>query len=150
MNKQMMQQTIDQMLQLAATEPAFDALCRKDPDRAFAQVAGAAMPAGGRLRVVEIQPGEVLLPMPAPGQDSAGLRDQELEAVVGGAGGLGAVNYANEEEHEGYGEAPLASPEHFGPYVYRGGPETSEPVLREPLHTRNLTQIAKGPFNKNS
>lgn len=87
MNKQLMQQTLEKMLQLAAREPAFDALCRRDPAKAYAQVAGGLLPEGSRFRVVEVQPGELLLPLPATGSsDGAALEDRELDAVAGGGG----------------------------------------------------------------
>jgi len=81
------------LLKLARTDPAFLALCRRDPARAFRQAAGFDLPGGLVLRFAEARPGECVVPLPPllPAGAEGQLSDRELEQVAGGTGALGAI-----------------------------------------------------------
>jgi len=74
------------LLARAQVDPDFHALCRTDPARAFREAAGFDLPSGITLRFAEVQPGELVIPLPplVPGRSGQPLSDAELEQVAGG------------------------------------------------------------------
>lgn len=75
------QQVIDQ----AMSDPGFRNRLLQDPKAAIQEQLGISIPASVSLRVVEEQPGEVVLVLPAGTmQSGAQLSDADLEGVAGG------------------------------------------------------------------
>jgi len=70
----------------AQADPAFHARCHQDPARAFREAAGFDLPSGLTLRFAEVQPGELVIPLPplVPGRSGQPLSEAELEQVAGG------------------------------------------------------------------
>jgi hypothetical protein len=78
---------IQQMiLDRAESDSQFRDLLMNDPKQAISQEFGATLPPSLNIRVLEEQPGEVVLVLPSQQtQSSAALSDTELEAVAGGS-----------------------------------------------------------------
>ncbi|SMD07424.1 NHLP leader peptide family RiPP precursor [Rhizobium sp. RU36D] len=84
----MTEQAIDQraafegaIRQKAATDPAFRAELSDNPAEALKSAFGLDIPASFTLRVVNEQPGELVLVLPSPTRE---LNDDELDSVSGG------------------------------------------------------------------
>lgn len=78
-------ETLAEISRRAATDPAFRALALANPGEAVKQVAGAPLPEGFKLRIVENDGAHythVLPDLVTYGE----LSDAELEGVAGGAG----------------------------------------------------------------
>jgi hypothetical protein len=75
-----------QVIDRAATDPEFRKRLIEDPNAALREQTGVPLPPTVTIRVIEEQPGEVVLVLPA--RDAASgrqLSDAELEGVAGGA-----------------------------------------------------------------
>jgi hypothetical protein len=69
----------------AETDPVFHAHLLQDPKAAIEEQFGIPLPADIRIRVVEEQPGEVVLVLPAQSTGSGEqLSEADLEQVAGG------------------------------------------------------------------
>lgn len=81
-----------QILDRAAGDPEFRARLLANPNAAIQEQLGVPLPSTVTIRVIEEQPGEVVLVLPAQGITSGThLSDTELEAVSGGDSGGGFV-----------------------------------------------------------
>ena len=78
---------IHKVVERAMTDPAFRALCLKDPGAAFAVGAGIPLPEGFKLRFHEDAGMELALGLPPVISGADPLSDSELEEVTG-AGSL--------------------------------------------------------------
>jgi hypothetical protein len=77
-----------QVIERANTDPEFRKLLIEDPSAALREVTGVPLPSNINIRVVEEQPGEVVLVVPARGMESGTqLSEAELEGVAGGGAG---------------------------------------------------------------
>lgn len=75
-----------QVIERASTDPDFRKRLIEDPSAALREQMGVPLPPTVTIRVIEEQPGEVVLVLPA--QDTASgtpLSDADLEAAAGGA-----------------------------------------------------------------
>ena len=73
----------------AQREPEFRARLLADPTATVAEAFGVDIPAQLRVRVVEEQPGEVVVVLPPHPTGNLELTDQELESVAGGGSAWG-------------------------------------------------------------
>jgi hypothetical protein len=74
-----------QVISRAEADPQFRAKLLKNPKDALQEQFGIATPANISVRVIEEQPGEVVLVLPARHlQSGVELSDAELEGVAGG------------------------------------------------------------------
>jgi hypothetical protein len=79
------EQAQQQVLDRAGTDPAFRARLLENPNAAVGEHMGSPLPAGITIRVIEEQPGEVVLVLPAQSTASgASLSEDELERAAGG------------------------------------------------------------------
>jgi hypothetical protein len=77
-----------QVIERANSDPAFRDQLLKDPREAIGDKIGIPLPATITIRVVEEQPGEVVLVLPAqPAAPGQTLSDADLEEVAGGTMG---------------------------------------------------------------
>lgn len=80
------QQAQEQVIDRANTDPEFRKRLIEDPNAALQEQIGVPLPATVTIRVVEEQPGEVVLVLPAQGTASGTqLSDADLEAAAGGS-----------------------------------------------------------------
>jgi hypothetical protein len=85
------ERTEQQLIDRAGTDPNFRAQLLENPKGAIGQLLGTQLPDGIAIRVIEEQPGEVVLVLPPRERQSGeALSDKELEEVAGG----GAVSWA--------------------------------------------------------
>jgi hypothetical protein len=67
-------------------DPDFRARLLENPQEAIGEELGTAISSSATFRVIEEQPGEVVLVLPARPMESGGaLSDEELEQVAGGS-----------------------------------------------------------------
>jgi hypothetical protein len=75
-----------QIILQASSDPEFRNRLLQDPKAAIEEQLGIQVPASVLVRVVEEEPGEVVLVLPAQGMaPGTQLSDAELEGVAGGA-----------------------------------------------------------------
>jgi hypothetical protein len=74
-----------QIVDRAMRDPDFRTRLLENPREAVLEALGTSIPAGTSIRVVEEQPGEVILVIPARSiEPGTGLSDEDLEAAAGG------------------------------------------------------------------
>lgn len=74
-----------QIIDRAMRDPAFRARLLENPEAAIEEELGGSISSSASIRVIEEQPGEVVLVLPArPMEPGATLSDEELERVAGG------------------------------------------------------------------
>lgn len=70
----------------AMHDPDFRARLLANPEQAVQEELGSSLAAGTAIRVVEEQPGEVVLVLPArPMESGTGLSEEDLERAAGGS-----------------------------------------------------------------
>jgi len=86
MDTKIWEDAIRHLCERAQADPKFHALCQRDSGRAFQQVAGFKLPPGLTLRFADLQPGELVVPLPplVPKRSGDALADEDLEQVAGG------------------------------------------------------------------
>jgi hypothetical protein len=78
-----------QMIDRASSDPTFRDQLLRDPREAIQEEIGIPLPANITIRVVEEQPGEVILVLPAQSMaPGTTLSDADLEAAAGGDSGM--------------------------------------------------------------
>ena len=83
------ERTEQRVIDRAGTDPNFRAQLLENPKEAIGQLLGTQLPGGVAIRVIEEQPGEVVLVLPAPARRSGQeLSEADLENVSGGTVGL--------------------------------------------------------------
>jgi hypothetical protein len=76
-----------QVIDRAGTDPAFRAQLLENPKSAISETLGIPLPESVAIRVIEEQPGEVVLVLPSQSMRAgAELPDENLEEVAGGSG----------------------------------------------------------------
>jgi hypothetical protein len=75
----------EQLIQRAERDDEFRARLLSDPRGAITEQLGVELPDTLNLKVIEENPNEVILVLPAKSQSGA-LRDEELAGVAGGSG----------------------------------------------------------------
>jgi hypothetical protein len=76
-----------QVIDRAGTDPAFRSQLLENPSAAISGLLGIPLPAGVTVRVIEEQPGEVVLVLPSRSMKAgAELTEENLEEVAGGGG----------------------------------------------------------------
>jgi len=70
----------------AQKDRSFHARCQEDPAKAFRQAAGFDLPSGLTLRCLEVDPDELVVPLPPLCQGNAGgqLSEEDLDQIAGG------------------------------------------------------------------
>lgn len=86
-----------QIIDRAASDPEFRAELLANPKEAISRQLGIPLPANINVRVIEEQPGEVILVLPARAMQSGStLSDADLEAVAGGSTGWGGAQWGGD------------------------------------------------------
>jgi hypothetical protein len=81
----MRRQYTEQLIQRAERDDEFRARLLSDPPGAITEQLGVELPDTLNLKVIEENPNEVILVLPAKPQSTA-LRDEQLAGVAGGSG----------------------------------------------------------------
>ena len=76
------------LVERASGDPQFRALCKQDPSKAFQEGTGLEWPENLKLRFVDLDADQMVIPLPPLVAAGAGkeLSDQELQEVAGGTG----------------------------------------------------------------
>ena len=88
-NEKAAQQTMQELIKKAQTDPEFRQLALTDPNAAIGKINPLPVPASFKIRFVDNAGANLTVVLPDPVSSTCELSDAELEQVAGGGGGSG-------------------------------------------------------------